>query len=184
MPDVIEPRQTVAWSHRDPAVLSLVARSRNNYPARSVIRKTSDSWGQGEGGFALGLVSNRRAVRSLNGARRGTMVTGESCEMQLCGFGNRRVLERPTLDCTRARRGRRVQAGKSWPGTRFLSPSLECTSGRLAACKYWLRAAVPTHHPTSQTSRLFPYIPFCLFSFFFLPVFFFFAGPLETTRPV
>lgn len=32
---------------------------------------------------------------------------------------------------------RRVQAGKSgWPGTRFLSPSVECTSGRLAACKY------------------------------------------------
>nr|KAF7426845.1 hypothetical protein H0235_006539 [Vespula pensylvanica] len=76
-----------------------------------------------------------------------------SIQMQLCGFDERRALQRATLDDRHARSGRTEWGvlwsgteplglrGPTWlesgrPGTRFLSPSLECTSGHPAACKY------------------------------------------------
>ncbi|KAI4502429.1 hypothetical protein M0802_002341 [Mischocyttarus mexicanus] len=72
--------------------------------------------------------------------------------MQLCGFDERRALKKPTLD--RHAPSRHAEWGVLWlgavalglrgptwmesgrPGTSFLYPSLECTSGLPAACKY------------------------------------------------
>lgn len=57
----------------------------------------------------------------------------ESYEMQLCGFGKRRA-----LDCTRAEGRASGPSRKEWLARHevLVSPSLEYTSGRLAACKY------------------------------------------------
>jgi hypothetical protein len=71
------------------------------------------------------------ALEERRGAKKTGMAREESCEMQFRGFGfERRALKGSTLDCTPAR----VWSARP---TSSLSPhSLECTSGRPAACKY------------------------------------------------
>lgn len=107
------------------------------------------------------------ACKELKRGWKGRGATEESCEMQLCGFGNRRVLERPTLDCTRAE-GRASPSRKEWLARHEVLVSVVGVHFRpprgmqiLTTC---CRSQTPVPGPLS--------------------LFIFFARALQTTRPV
>ena len=111
-PGVIEPRQTVVCSHRDPTWCSHWSHDRE-----IIIQLAASSENQRErrGGVCVGLVWNRRAVRSLNGGLEG-------------GHGDGRILRDATL---------RLRQQK---GPRKADPWLHsCAEGRASPSrKEWL----------------------------------------------
>lgn len=86
----------------------------------------------------------------------------ESCEMQLCGFGNTRVLKRPTLDCTRAGGEGESPSRKEWLARHEVLVSVVGVHFRPPRGMQILTTCCPSLRP--PPSFVYSFFPFLSFS--------------------
>lgn len=132
----------------------------------------------------------RRHQKIILGMREAELsARAESCEMRLCGFGDRRVLKGPDSRLSLSqRRGcpRRGECAVGRADELLVSSALKCTFDRPAACKYWLPPfCLPPNSVVPWRSDPFPSLAVSLFfsTFLFSPGTLDEATTTTTTKP-